>query len=110
MKLLSLSVLALLLFQKPIVEQYQGGHPYKSELVLTLFSDSTFTYTTWYHSSPREIDTIKGVWHKKPGRIILNSKKRNGLFRNASFALAGDILFLFYGYNKEELIPLIRKQ
>jgi hypothetical protein len=111
MKLLSFSVLVLLLSQKPVLEKYEGGHLHKSQLVLTLFRDSTFTYTTWYHSSPKEVSTVKGVWRKQPGRLILTSNKRkNGLFQNDSFELAGDTLFLFYRYDKEELIQLIRKR
>jgi hypothetical protein len=101
MKLLSLSVLMLLPLRKHVVEKYEGGSPYHSHLIITLFSDSTFTYSTWYHSSPKKTNTYKGVWHKTPGKLVLDSQKHSGVFHNESYVLKGDTLRL---YTKEDSV------
>ena len=95
MKLLSLSVLMLLTFRKHVVEKYEGGSPYHSHLIVTLFSDSTFTYSTWYHNSPKTTRTYKGLWHKLPGKLMLDSEKGHGVFHNETFNLKGDTLRLY---------------
>ena len=101
MKLLTLSVLMLFPFRKHVVEKYEGGSPYHSHLIVTLFSDSTFTYSTWYHSSPKKTRTYKGVWHKVPNKLMLDSQKGHGVFRNETFNLNGDTLRL---YSREDSI------
>jgi hypothetical protein len=85
----------LLLSSKPVVTKYEGGSRYHSHLVLTLYRDSTFTYTTWYHSKPRGVSTYKGVWRTMPGKLVLNSRRKQGAFHNESFILKGDTLKLY---------------
>ncbi|RZK30108.1 MAG: hypothetical protein EOO61_19700 [Hymenobacter sp.] len=115
MKLLSLLFLMLLPFRKQIVEKYEGGSRYHTQLILTLFSDSIFTYSFWSHS-PSKTHIFKGIWHKKSGQLILDSKKKNEAFHNESFVLKGDTIHFYskedsvknYRYYKE-FFTLVRK-
>lgn len=105
MKLLVLSALILLPSRKHVVEKYEGGSPYHSHLIVTLFSDSTFTYSTWYHSSPKETNVYRGTWRKTSNRLVLNSLKPNSIFRNNSYEIKSDTLKLF---SKEDSIKNYR--
>lgn len=123
MKLLSLSALSLVLVSKPLVEKYEGGSPYHSNLILKLYQDSTFTYSSWYHNSRKTL-IFKGTWRKSGQMLVLNScrrkpkpdRKSNCLFKNQAFRLKGDTLKFYsrkdsverYSFCKEYL-TLIRK-
>ena len=85
-------------------ETYVGGKPRYSYLTLTLSPDSTFRYTSQYHSE-RKHRTYFGTWHKASGRLVLTSRpkkrrpleqaKKTGLFQHSAFRLSGDTLHLY---------------
>ncbi|RTQ51577.1 hypothetical protein EJV47_07190 [Hymenobacter gummosus] len=103
MKLLICSALAatLLLAADP-AQVYEGGRPRYSGITLTLHSDSTFAYSSWYHHS-RGVLKDKGTWQRKGNYLVLNSRRRKpkGFFYKEYFRVKGDTLKL---YSKEDSI------
>ena len=116
MRLIALLPAMALFFKPPVLMKYEGGSRYHSRLILTLYQDSTFTYSAWYHSGQKKISVFKGIWRSAPSKLTLDSKKKNAAFRNESFILKGDTLKLYsredsiknYSFYKE-YFTLIRK-
>ena len=116
MRFLALLPVMLLSFKPPVLVKYEGGSRYHSHLILTLYQDSTFTYSAWYHSGQRKTLVFKGIWRRKPDKLILDSKKKNAAFHGKSFVLKGDTLKFYsredsvknYSFYKE-YFTLVRK-
>ena len=100
--------LSLLLLQAPAPQQqketFVGGRPRYSYLTLTLSPDSTFRYTSQYHSE-RNARTYHGTWDKAGNNLVLTSRppkrrpveqaEKTRLFQQRAFRLSGDTLHLY---------------
>ena len=88
---------------KALKEKYVGGDPYHSYLELKLYADSTYSYYSWYHNSPKPYKE-KGHWRKQSLHLILHSgkfsvpkgrTKKHGIFNYSVFRLKGDTLKMY---------------
>ncbi|RPD45348.1 hypothetical protein DNI29_18365 [Hymenobacter sediminis] len=88
-------LVAAFLVTEPTVQVYKGGRWGYSEILLALHSDSTFTYSSWYHHS-KGILKDKGTWQRRGKYLVLDSnRKKQGFFHNEPFAMKGDTLKLY---------------